>query len=250
MIRTVLIDDELPSIETLQWKLAHYCKDIEVVATFTDPVQGIRYLKSHPVDLLFLDIEMPMMTGFDVLEELKGHVNFDVIFVTAHNSFGIKAVKFSALDYILKPVHNKELMSAVEKYKSGLQHPSPGISNLLDNLEAERTKRPVKIALASKETIEFVPPSEIILCEADSNYTNVYLKDGTKRFISKTLKDFEDILIPSGFFRPHNSYVINLDHVREFQRGDGGFIVMINQVEVPVAKNRRNELLTLLRGSE
>lgn len=248
MIRTVLIDDELPSIETLQWKLGQYCRDIRVVGSFTDPVQGISFLKSNPVDLLFIDIEMPMMTGFDVLEELKGQVTFDVIFVTAHTAFGIKAVKFSALDYILKPVHNKELVDAVEKYKARAQHPSPGVSFLLDNLEAERTKRPLKIALASKETIEFVPPSDIILCEASSNYTNVYLADGTKRVISKTLKDFEDILSPSGFFRPHNSFVINLDQVKEFQRGDGGILVMKNLKEVPVAKNRRSELLALLGG--
>ena len=249
MIRTVLIDDESPSIETLQWKLAHYCPDVSVVATFNDPTKGVEYLKANPVDLLFIDIEMPMMTGFDVLEELKGQVNFDVIFVTAHTAFGIKAVKFSALDYILKPVHNKELVDAVEKYKARTHHPSPGISVLLDNLEAERTRRPLKVALASKDTIEFVPPGDIILCEADSNYTNVYLIDGTRRVISRTLKDFEEILTPSGFFRPHNSYVINLDHVKEFQRGDGGGIVMKNLKEIPVAKNRRNELLVLLGGN-
>lgn len=249
MIKAIIIDDEQHSIDTLAWKLDHYCEDIEVVATFTNPIEGVNYLQEKEVDLLFLDIEMPMMNGFDVLEELGPVINFSVIFVTAYDSFGIKAVKFSALDYILKPVHNKELIGAIQKYK--LVNKQDGIiriDNLLSNLEAVRQRKPVKIALASRESIEFVDPEEIILCEADSNYSKVFLMNGKMRLISRTLRDFEEMLTPQGFFRPHNSFVINLEYVQEFQRLDGGYLVMKNKMKVPVSKQKRAQVLNLLGG--
>ncbi|MEZ4989538.1 MAG: LytTR family DNA-binding domain-containing protein [Saprospiraceae bacterium] len=249
MIQAVIIDDEQHSIDTLIWKLENYCQNVEVLKAFTNPVEGVQFLKENTVDLLFLDIEMPMMNGFDVLEELGADIDFSVIFVTAYDTFGIKAVKFSALDYILKPVHNKELVAAVEKYQSiNKEESKDKIDNLLSNLEAERQRKPVKIALASRESIEFVAPEDIILCEADSNYSKVYLSNGKMRLISKTLRDFEEILQPQGFFRPHNSFVINLEHVQEFQRNDGGYLVMKNKMKVPVSKQKRGEVLGLLGG--
>ncbi|WP_170110213.1 LytR/AlgR family response regulator transcription factor [Flavilitoribacter nigricans] len=249
MIKTVIIDDEQHSIDTLVWKLNNYCEDVDIVATFTNPVQGIKYLKEEAPDLLFLDIEMPMMNGFDVLEELGPVINFSVIFVTAYDSFGIKAVKFSALDYILKPVHNKELVGAVQKFKAvNKQDSIVRIDNLLSNIQAERQRKPVKIALASRESIEFVAPDDIILCEADSNYSKVFLINGKMRLISKTLRDFEEMLEPQGFFRPHNSFVINLEYVQEFQRLDGGYLVMKNKMKVPVSKQKRSQVLGLLGG--
>lgn len=249
MIKAIIIDDEQHSIDTLTWKLNNYCQDVEIAEAFTSPLLGVEYLKSNPADLLFLDIEMPMMNGFDVLEELGPDIDFSVIFVTAYDSFGIKAVKFSALDYILKPVHNKELVEAIQKYKSINKQDSIGrIDNLLSNLEAERQRRPVKVALASRESIEFVTPEDIVLCEADSNYSKVYLLNGKMRLISKTLRDFEEMLEPQGFFRPHNSFVVNLEHVQEYQRLDGGYLVMSNKMKVPVSKQKRGEMLALLGG--
>jgi len=248
MIKAVIIDDETDSIETLKWKLQNYCSGVEVIASFDDPAIGVEYLKVSPPDLVFLDIEMPMLTGFDVLEELGRDIAFDIIFTTAYDNFGIQAVKFSALDYLLKPVQNKELKEAIEKHlkKAGQKIPSEQINVLLDNVGENRRGKRGKIALASKESIEFVDPFDIIACEANSNYTNVYLNEGKKRVISKTLKEFEEILTPFDFFRPHNSHLINLNHVREFIRGDGGYIVMQNKMKVPVSKNKREELLQLL----
>lgn len=248
MIKAVIIDDETDSIETLKWKLQNYCSDVEVIASFDDPAVAVEYLKNNPPDLLFLDIEMPMLTGFDVLEELGRDISFDIIFTTAYDNFGIQAVKFSALDYLLKPIQNKELKEAIEKHlkKSGQKIPSEQITVLLDNIKESRRGKRGKIALASKESIEFVDPFDIIVCEANSNYTNVYLNEGKKRVISKTLKEFEEILTPFDFFRPHNSHLINLNHVREFIRGDGGYIVMQNKMKVPVSKNKREALLHLL----
>jgi two-component system, LytTR family, response regulator len=248
MIKAVIIDDEKDSIDTLKWKLENYCPDVTVVASFDSPAEGVSYLKKTPPDLLFLDIEMPMLTGFDVLEEIGRDISFDIIFTTAYDHFGIQAIKFSALDYLLKPVQNKDLKDAIEKHLKKAQHkiPSEQIDVLLTNVRAEKKGKRGRIALASKESIEFVDPHDIVVCEANSNYTNVYLSEGRKRVISKTLKEFEDMLTPFDFFRAHNSHLINLSRVREFIRGDGGYLVMENKMKIPVSKNKREELLSLL----
>lgn len=248
MIKAVIIDDELHSIETLKWKLENYCPEVSVVAAFEKPAEGVAWLKQHEPDLLFLDIEMPMLNGFDVLEELGKDIPFDIIFTTAYDNFGIQAVKFSALDYLLKPVQNKELKEAIEKHQRKAQRriPVEQMDVLLTNIQAERKGKMGRIALASKESIEFVDPQVIICCEANSNYTTVYLTDNRKKVISRILKDFEDMLTPYHFFRAHNSYLVNLNQVREFIRGDGGYLVMENKMKVPVSKNRREELMNLL----
>jgi len=248
MIKAVIIDDEKDSIETLKWKLENYCPDVSIVASFEKPAEGVGYLRQNPPDLLFLDIEMPMLTGFDVLEELGRDIPFDIIFITAYDNFGIQAVKFSALDYLLKPVQNKELKEAIDKHlkKAKAKIPTEQIEVLLNNVQAERKGKKGRVALASKESIEFVDPHDIVVCEANSNYTNVYLSDGRKRVISKTLKEFEDMLAPFDFFRPHNSNLINLARVREFIRGDGGYLVMENKMKIPVSKTKKEELLLML----
>jgi two-component system LytT family response regulator len=248
MIKAVIIDDEQHSIDTLKWKLENYCPDVAVQASFDNPAEGIIYLKSNPPHLLFLDIEMPMLNGFDVLEELGRDLPFDIIFITAYDNFGIQAVKFSALDYLLKPVQNRELKEAIDKHQKKAMHkvPSEQIDVLLSNVQAERKGKVGKIALASKESIEFVDPHQIVCCEANSNYTNVFLVEGRKKVISKTLKEFEDMLTMYNFFRPHNSFLINLRRVNEFIRGDGGYLVMENKMKIPVSKNKREELMELL----
>ena len=248
MIKAVIIDDEQHSIETLRWKLENYCPEVEVMQAFDNPAKGVEFLKQNPPNLLFLDIEMPMLNGFDVLEELGTDLPFDIIFTTAYDNFGIQAVKFSALDYLLKPVQNKELKDAIEKDQKKTQHKvvPEQLELLLNNVQAERKGKVGKIALASKESIEFVDAPDIICCEANSNYTNVYMVENRKRVISRTLKEFEDMLAPHQFFRPHNSFLINLNRVREFIRGDGGFLVMENKMKIPVSKNKREELMDLL----
>ena len=247
MIKAVIIDDEKDSIDTLKWKLENYCPDVSVISSFERPADGVSYLKKNPIDLLFLDIEMPMLTGFDVLEELGRDISFDIIFITAYDNFGIQAVKFSALDYLLKPVQNKELKEAIDKHLKKTQQkiPSEQIDLLLNNVQAERKGKRGRIALASKESIEFVDPNDIVVCEANSNYTNIYLVEGRKRVISKTLKEFEEMLVQFDFFRPHNSHLINLGRVKEFIRGDGGYLVMENKMKIPVSKNRKEELMQL-----
>lgn len=244
MIKAVIIDDERHSVETLKLKLDKHCPDVEVAASFTDSEQGAAHLRKNPPDLLFLDIEMPRLNGFELLESL-GEVPFDVIFTTAYDEFGIRAIKFSALDYLLKPIQVDELKAAVERHSRKSTH---NLSNsqlevLFSNIREEQRGRPGKIALATKESIEFVFPEEIVACSSDSNYTMIYLKDGRKKLISRTLKDFEELLSEFGFYRTHHSHLVNLNHVREFVRADGGYLVMSNKMTLPVSRSRREELL-------
>lgn len=250
-IKAVILDDEMHSIETLQWKLENYCPEVEVAATFDDPQKGVQYLKKNPPDLLFLDIQMPMLNGFDVLEELGPDLPFDVIFATAYDQFGIQAIKASALDYLLKPVQNKDLKEAIEKFIRK-RAAAPGLregqfQGLMENIGAEQEGRIGKVALATRESIEFVDPQEIVLCSSDSNYTMIYLASGRKKLISRTLKEFEDLLAPYNFYRPHNSHLINLSKVKEYIRSDGGYIIMDNQMKIPVSKSRKDELLERLQ---
>lgn len=246
MINAVILDDEKNCVETLAWKLGQYCPDVSVSATFNDPVQCVEFLRDNPVDLLFLDIEMPNMNGFDVLEALQDCA-FDVIFTTAYDNYGIQAVKFSALDYLLKPVRSKELVDAIERYtrKTVVRDSRTQIESLLRNLHAERnTGKPSRITLATKESLELVHPAEIQYCESDSNYTMVHLADGRKKLISRTLGEFEEMLEPFNFCRTHNSYLVNMDEVREFVRTEGGYLLMKNGKQIPVSKSRRDKLLS------
>lgn len=244
MIKAVIIDDERHSVETLAWKLERHCPQVEIVSSFTDSVEGFNYLSEQPPELLFLDIEMPRLNGFELLEKL-GQVPFDVIFTTAYDEFGIRAIKFSALDYLLKPVQTQELKEAVEKFTEKKSHnlSSTQLEVLFSNIKEEKRGRPGKIALATKESIEFVFPEDIIACSSDSNYTMVYLKGGRKKLISRTLKDFEELLSDFSFFRAHHSHLVNLHHVKEFIRADGGYLIMTNNMHLPVSRSKREDLL-------
>lgn len=244
MIKAVLIDDEEHSIETLAWKIENYCVDVEVVNSFSDPVEGLKFLNTHSVDLLFLDIEMPVLNGFDLLQKVD-KVKFDIIFTTAYDEYGIRAIKYSALDYLLKPVETEELSLAVEKFKKK-QSPAilPQQLEVLFNSLKRGQSSSQKIALSTKESIELVRPQDIILCESDNNYTMVFL-NGRKKLISKTLKEFEDLLVPHNFYRSHQSYLINIDHIKEYVRQDGGYIKMSNEMSVPVSRNKKEGLLKL-----
>jgi two-component system LytT family response regulator len=244
MITAVIIDDERHSVETLTWKLEKHCPDIIVISTFTDPTEGLEYLLAAPPQLLFLDIEMPQLNGFELLKRI-GPIPFDVIFTTAYDEFGIRAIKVSALDYLLKPIQVDELQEAIEnhKQKHNMKLTNSQLKVLFSNIQEEQQGRSGKIALATKESIEFVFPEEIIVCSSDSNYTMVYLQNGRKKLISRTLKDIEELLSGHQFFRVHHSHLVNLTHVKEFMRNDGGYLIMSNQMSLPVSRSRREELL-------
>ncbi len=243
--QAVIIDDEEHSVETLRWKLEQYCPEIQVIATFTNPIDGRDYLRTHRIHLLFLDIEMPFLNGFDILEEL-GEVPFDVIFTTAYDDFGIKAIKYSALDYLLKPIQNQELRQAIDRHLQKTRHqiPKPQLNALFQNVQQVENGKIARIALPTAESIEFVEPDDIIACTSDSNYISVYLLDGRKKVLSKTLKEFEEILSSYNFFRTHQSHLVNLTYVKEYIRSDGGYLVLKNKMTIPVAKSRKDDLLS------
>ncbi len=245
MIKSIILDDEINSAKSLKWKLENFCPEVQIEHIFSDPLEALQTLKQEAIDLLFLDIEMPNMNGFDVLEAV-GNVNFDVIFTTAYNQYGIQAVKFSAFDYLMKPIRNKELIEAMERYSQsrGVRKPSMQVASLLQNIETEtQTGLPGKITLATKESLELVDPKDIVYCESDSNYTHVYTSDGRRKIISRTLREFEEMLTPFGFFRPHNSFLVNMDEVREYVRVDGGYLVLKNKKQVPVSKSKKEKLM-------
>ena len=242
MIRTIILDDEKHSVATLAWKLEKFCPDIEIVEQFTDSMAALEYLRKDPPDLLFLDVEMPRLNGFEVLEELPNPLPFEVILITAYDEFGIRAVKASVLDYLLKPIQNQELKAAIEKYK---QKVGAGIASADEGTNGAPAKTN-RIALATKESIEYVLPEDIILCTSESNYTMIYLAGGRKKLISRTLKDVEEWLRGHGFYRAHNSHLVNLQHIKEFVRSEGGYLLLSDGRTLPVARNRKDDLLKQL----
>ena len=252
LIEAIIIDDEHDSIETLSWKLENYCSEVLVKEKFTDSRAGLEYLRSNEVDLVFLDIEMPKLNGFDILQEL-GNLSFEVIFVTAYDEFGIKAIKFSALDYLLKPVQITELQSAIQKlierrpFRTG-DHQSQ-IEVLFRNLKLQQEGKNCLIPLSTKESIEFVEPNEIASFESSSNYTMVHFVDGRKKLIAKTLKEFDLMLSDFSFIRPHHSHLVNMKQIKEYIRSDGGYLRLRNGKTIPIAKSRREYFLRTMQDT-
>lgn len=247
-INAIIIDDEKFCIETLRYELEKNCPEVNIVATCENGREGIEAIKRHQPDIIFLDIEMPYMNAFEMLQEID-EIDFDIIFTTAYSQFAIKAIKVSALDYLLKPVGKEELQAAVSKITSKPQKGVTGKSiqilmeQLLMNQQDIR-----KIALPTIDGLEMVRVDQLILVEADSNYTHFHLLSGKKIIISRTLKQVEEMLLEYPFFfRIHQTYLINLHHVEKYQKGRGGSLVMINEAILPVARNRKESLMLKLQ---
>jgi len=246
-IRCVIIDDEQLAIDTLKWQLSEFCDGIEVVNTFTNPAKAQKYLVANKISLCFLDIDMPEMSGFEFLKLWDNAPPFNIIFATAYSEFAIQAFKVSALDYLLKPIDEEDLVSTIEKYKR-LQSPdslNDQISILLDQLNTPKNYSE-RIALPTIEGIHMVNAIDITRLEADNNYTTVYFEAQNSILVSKTLKDVEKILDPVHFLRIHQSHNINLRMIKMYQRGRGGSITMIDGTVLPVSKNRKDDLLKRL----
>ena len=244
MIRTIIIDDEPDALEDLQEALERYCTELVVLGAYADPVEALGAIRESEPELVFLDVQMPGMSGFELLERLSP-VLFNVIFVSAFDRYAIKAIRFSALDYLLKPVNVDELMRAVARVrerKSGSVYP---MQSVLHNT-AMNPHSMEQIAVPSSEGIEFFSIKDIIFCEADSCYTRVRLTGNQEKLVTRVLKDFEDFLSESGFCRVHNSYLINLRHVKRYVRGEGGHVVLTDGHEVDVSRRRKDEFLSML----
>lgn len=241
----LIIDDEQHCVETLQAMLKVNYPDWSRIRHCNSTASARELIPGFQPDLIFLDVEMPHQNGFDLLKSLT-KVNFDVIFTTAHENYAIKAIKFNALDYLLKPYSMQELESAIDRFlvkrNRSPAYPNPAMETFLSNLQ-QPGSRPKKIALSTLQGLIFVPLEHIIRCEARDNYSKVYLNDGTSHVVSKTLKEFEYLLEEMQFFRVHYSHLINLQHMRKYIQGNGGYVLMSDGSSIEVSRRRKPEFL-------
>ena len=238
-LKTVIIDDEPDCINLLKFELGKHCPNVEIVATFNSSIKALGDIELLNPDLVFLDIEMPQMNGFELLEKLMP-VRFNIIFVTAYNQFALKAFRFHALDYLLKPFDIGDLIDAVQKVENKV-HPSPSQIHALQ--QELKTGAISKIAIPGQNGVTFIEINEIVFAEASNNYTKLVLLNKQHHIISKTLKDVQDVLEERHFLRVHRQYIINLNHVKQFFRGDNMYVVMDNGENIPVARSQKDKLV-------
>ena len=238
MISVVVIDDEPRARETIINILGLSNHEIEIAGQAADVASGFEVINQKNPDLVLLDINLPDGTGFDLLKKFD-KISFRLIFITAHEEYAVKAIKFSALDYVLKPITAGELLQAIDKANETIHKGETEIKlgAFLSNLDKLR-----KIVLKTAESIHIINVKDIVRCEADINYTMFYLDDGKKLLVSKTLKEYAELLTSSGFFRTHQSHLVNLDHVLRFDKGEGGHLVMDDNSIVPVSSRKRETL--------
>jgi len=244
MINAIIIDDEFHMRQTIRKMVNRFCPKVIVQDEAGSVADGVAAIKKHHPDLIFLDIKMDDGTGFDLLEQLKP-IDFKVIFITAWENFAIRAFKFSALDYLLKPVDAEDLVRAVEKANESIQTDfNTQLENLNDHL-TNQDKSNKKIILRTAENIYLVRVKDISFCESDGNYTTLHLTDEQTILVSSTLRDYEEMFADFGFFRVHKSYLINLRFISRFEKSEGGFIILENNIKIPVASRKRDLLLEM-----
>lgn len=246
MIKAVLVDDEKNALEMLEWQLHNYCPQVEVAAICSGADAGIAAIQQHKPQLVFLDIEMPKKNGFELVQAFA-NPSFDVIFTTAYNQFALKAFRFAALDYLLKPIDADDLVAAVKRYeKKVLQSNFKEQLDILMQQYNQPNILPEKVSFATQQAIHFIKPSLIIYCESDSNYTTLHFVDKTKMVVSKTLKEVEEMLQHYHFYRIHHSFIINLKQVNRYVKIDGGSIEMTNGAQLPISRQRKEDLMSIL----
>jgi two-component system LytT family response regulator len=242
MIKAILIDDEEHCRESLSIQLERYCPQVNLLARCASAAEGLKAVEKHSPDVVFLDVEMPRMNGFELLQQFL-QIPFEVIFTTGYDAYAIKAIRFSALDYLLKPIDKDELIKAIDKVNA---KPATTINQQFDILLEKLGDKPVKlqkIALPSMEGFELVQLEAILRCESDSNYTNVYLKNGRHILVSRTLKEIEELLDGHSFLRVHHSHLVNLNEIERYVRGEGGYLIMSDNASVNVSRSRKDALL-------
>ncbi len=244
-IRAILIDDELSSLQNLTQKLEEFCRQVTVVAAVQEPQEAIHAIKKLRPDVLFLDIEMPKMNGFMMLEEL-GDCDAEIIFTTAYNHYTIDAMRISAFDYLVKPVAINELQNAVNRLLEKKTVHTRERLNILQQSLRDENSQDNKIAVPLAAGFEFVTIRTIVRIESSSSYSRIYLVDGKSILVTKLLKDFEELLAPYRFFRVHNSHLINLNYIKKYLRGAGGQVMMENGDLIDVAKRKKEEFISLL----
>ncbi len=242
-LSTIIVEDEFHSREMLKSFLREYCPEVEVKEEAKNVEEAVQKISTMKPELVFMDIELQSGTGFDVLKSLE-NLDFHLIFTTAFEHYAIKAIKFSSLDYLLKPIDVEELQNAVKKAVDASSDNSQQdlLQNLMSNLSGP-TNANKKISLATAEGVEFVPIDQIFYCEANGSYTNFHLTDNRKLVVSKNLKEYENMLADAKFMRVHNSFLINLQEVKRFVKSEGGYIVMNNDAQISISNSKREEFL-------
>jgi len=244
-MKAIIIDDEDHCITTLKWDLNKYCPDVDIVSTASDGEKGLIEIAKRKPDLVFLDVEMPKLNGFDMLERLDT-VDFKVIFTTAYDKYAIKAFKLSAVDYLLKPIDKDELIHAIDKVDNlNVKNSEQQIETVKHNLNLKAEFK--KIVIPTSEGLLFFDVNDIVNIEAQSNYSYIYFKDNTKLLSSKNLKEFEETLPEDIFFRCHHSHLINMNYIKKYMKGEGGTIILSNEREVEVSRRKKNDFLDRVR---
>jgi two-component system LytT family response regulator len=242
-LKAILIDDESNSRNSLLQKLHTHCPQVDVIAEAENGEEGIKAIETHKPDIVFLDVEMPRMNGFNMLQQLQRR-DFELIFTTAYDHYAIQAIRCSALDYLVKPIPILALKQAVERAQEKRQTNAPNqrIETLLYNLLDEKNAN-TRIAIPSMEGLQFVEIAGIVYLEAESNYTFIHLDPAARITVSKTLKDFEELLPAHTFIRIHHSFLINKNHIRKYLKGEGGQVLMSNGKMLDVARRKKDEFM-------
>jgi two-component system LytT family response regulator len=246
MVTALVIDDEPYSCEALVELLSKYCPGVQVAKVCHSGADALIAIEEHSPQLLFLDIEMPKMNGFQLLEKVMG-INFEVIFTTSYDQYAIKAIRMSALDYLLKPIDREELQTAVLKVTRRLAHPQMQQIQMLLQKVNNPGKPMLKIALPTMEGLQLIQIDAVICCTSDSNYTTIRLKDQQRIIVSRTLKEVEELLCEHGFQRVHHSSLVNLNEINKYIKGEGGYLVMSDGSHVDVSRSRKEGLLRKLQ---
>jgi len=244
-----ILDDELHCVESLLFHIHQLFPDFKVVYKSTKPLEAISTMRELDIDLLFLDVEMPEMNGFEFLEQFN-KLPFNVIFTTAYSQYAIQAFKAQAINYLLKPIDEDELAEAINQWLERSFSPedhTKEIGNLLDHLKKENILEN-KIAIPVSDGLEFVEIRNILYCQSQNNYTSIFLRDGEKIFISRTLKDVENLLKKYLFLRVHQSYLINPSYMQKYIRNDGVYIIMSNQPRIPISTSKSSPVADILEG--
>ena len=245
MLNTFIIDDEIDAINSIILIIKEYCPELAIVGMATSMNEALKEIPQKKPDLLILDIEMPFGSGFDLLEKLTDR-NFEIIFVTAYNNHAIRAFKYSAIDYLLKPIDIDDFIAAIKRVKKRINKPNPVNNEYSVLLENIKTANPTKLAIGTNDGIIYISFNDIVRMDGEGSYTNVFLKNSQKILVSKTLKDFQELLFDRNIFRAHHSHLINIDHVICFHIKDGGSIEMSDGALVPLARRKKEEFLEIM----
>ncbi|HAI37743.1 MAG TPA: DNA-binding response regulator [Maribacter sp.] len=244
MLQAVICDDEIKALQSLTWELTNFSDEINVIASFTNPNEALTYLEKHTPDCLFLDIEMPTMDGFQFIRKLTNK-NFPVVITTAYNQYALKAIKSQALDYLLKPIDTDDLEETIAKIKkfNNNNFSVEKLEMVLLNYNSRAIHK--RITLNTDGKLLFLESDEILYAESDGNYSTIFLTDGQKIVLTKKLKEVNELLPSDSFFRIHNSYIINLNKIKEFLKTDG-YVVLKSNHKIPVSRQKKSDFLDML----